>query len=133
MTEYAYTLGPDSTYTGSYPTLEEAKKQACADLRDRADPGTVWHYYVAETQHPIDAITKHESSYERIGEIVYDKLEELCYDELMGEDEHLILDKDQLAELGKLVCDFMKREAKVGWFGVEKIQTFTYTVPEEDA
>lgn len=83
------------------------------------EPGIECEYFIARTTHPLDTIA-HDNLAHWLGEFIHEDIDLRCSDETGAEEESLSITKEDKAELGQLVLNFLRARAKVQWFGIDK-------------
>ena len=110
----------------------EAHGEAKSHIDDNYEKGDSVTYTVGQACHPLDAILS-ESQLLWTGERVFEQVDEWCGEETGAEDFTMDITKEDKEALGKLVFDFLRKHAKVQWYGLAKgHREFEYKSGSED-
>lgn len=99
----------EENFSGELDSEQDAIAEATAQGYEK--------FWVGQCVHPVETLPDAQS----IGESVIEEAEEWAADECGGDDRIFDLNKDDATKLGKMVRDFIKREASVQRYGVINI------------
>ena len=96
-------------------SLDEAHSEAHSYIDDNFDQGEVVEYEVGEA---VPALVAEDSRYTRtlIAERVIEQLDEWAADNSCAEEETFDLSKEEIAELGDVIMNFVLSKANHQWF-----------------
>jgi hypothetical protein len=67
-----------------------------------------------------------------IGEHLIETLDEWLADDIASDSPILTLEKEQYAELGKVILDFLEAKGSFNRYGVTSVQEHKVTIPKDD-
>lgn len=128
---YCYSID-EETYCGRYINALSAACSAEDDLdNDDRDEGERARYWIAECCHPLDTIAGPKRA-EWTGRAILEQIEEWCHDEIGAEDQILALSREDEAQLGQLILNFIRSRAAVQYYGIKNEVEHTYIVGSND-
>lgn len=117
----------EEAFTGNFQTTAEAIGAAIDALESEGDPGEVRHFWIGQCCHPVTKINDPLRA-AWLGEQIAEDIDIKCSEEVGSEDACIAIDKNQAEELGRLVLDFMLKNASVHYYGVENIEKHEHTI-----
>ena len=110
----------------------EAHGEAKSHIDDNYENGLSVTYTIGKACHPLDAINSDNILFS-IGDRVFEQVDEWCIEETGADDRTMDITKEDKEELGKLVFGFLRKHAKVQWYGLAKgSREFEYKSGSED-
>lgn len=124
---YCYSID-EETYCGRYINALSAACSAEDDLdNDDRDEGEAARYWIAECCHPLDTIAGPKRA-EWTGRAILEQIEEWCHDEIGADDQILDLSREDEAQLGQLILNFIRSRAAVQYYGIQNEVEHSYIV-----
>lgn len=109
--------GDDSCHIEA--TESDCHGEAQSRIDSYTEPGIDCEYFIARTAHPLDTIASDHLAY-FLGESIHQDIDMRCADETGADEESLSITKEDKAELGQMVLDFLRARAKVQCWGIDK-------------
>jgi hypothetical protein len=116
----------EENFTGDYATEAEAHEEAQQELDNDHEPGSQCTYWIGQTAHPIDKITK-DRELEMLGDCILDRIEESASEEIAADDQIFEMEPDDIKMLGAMAMKFVKEKATAKFYGVSNSKAHTYT------
>lgn len=124
-TAYCYSTNEED-YRGKCDSVEQALAEVSDEMSGNLDGDyTVW---IGEVDEAADHIERRTG----MAEDVIERLEESLHDEIGYDDTILEMSKERLAELDKIIRDFVVKHGTFNAYGVKNAKEHTITIgPEE--
>lgn len=128
-TRYCYSLDGERFQESDSFTREGAADEARYELLSDCEPGDIVTVYVGEKSSATEILGK---DLENVGGETCDRLEEWLADEIGWDDRIVSLTREEKAELGKLIVDYIESKSGFKAWGVKNSQEHQVTVPDEE-
>lgn len=115
-------------FHGYFETREEALDEATADAACDHGPDDVVILYTGEQRHAMHYLRKWEAS---IAEHLIEQLDEWLIDHIASDDIIVEVEKEKRAELGKLILDWVEKNASFNRWAVDGVQEHEVTLRAE--
>ena len=130
MSHAKFCFSRDGEYfTDGGDTREITLEMAIVDARDDYLPGDEAILYTGEVTPAINFLRKHKTF---ISEHLIETLDDWLADDIASDSPVLTLEKEQYAELDKLILDFLEAKGSFNRYGVTSVQEHKVTIPKDD-
>ena len=114
--QWCWMLGSEERYHLA-DSEAEAHNEAKHEINDLYDEGQVIEYIVARPAHPIDAVGE-DWLKKAVAEHIMEEIDLWCGEEIGADDIVFDISDEDKAALGKLVVDFVRKNANTSWYGI---------------